>query len=155
MTSLTHNPKTLSGRCYCGALCIQAPAPAQVVTYCHCSDCRRVTGGPVAAFAAFAPEVIEILPTWPDPVEINPGIKRWFCRTCGSAMAAWFDYLPDQIYVPLGVIDQIEDLQPALHCHADNAPHWLHLDDGLPRDNGSGRDYLHAQSAPDTGPTES
>ncbi|GAB5438018.1 GFA family protein [Falsiruegeria mediterranea] len=154
MSDPTQTTTKLSGRCYCGALRIQTSAPAQVVAYCHCSDCRRVTGGPVAAFAAFAPEVINILPTWPDPVEFTPGVKRWFCQTCGSAMAAWFDYLPDQMYVPLGVIDQIDDLAPDLHCHANNAPDWLHLDDGLPRDNGSGRDYLHAQSAPDTGPTE-
>lgn len=69
-------------------------------------------------------------------------------------MAARFDYLPDQVYVPLGVLDQIDELAPELHCHASNAPTWLHLNDGLPRDGGSGRDHLRTKSVIDKGPQE-
>lgn len=145
MSDESGSSPVITGRCYCGALRIRTSVPAQVVAYCHCDDCRRVTGAPVAAFAAFAPDEIDIQPAWPDPVEINAGVKRWFCPTCGSAMAAWFSYLPDQIYVPIGVLDQIDELAPELHCHADNMPRWLHLDDGLMRDTGTARDTLQAK----------
>lgn len=57
---------------------------------------------------------------------------------------ATFDYLPDQVYVPLGLIDQATALPPRLHCHADAAFSWLHLDDGLTRASGSGRNTLNA-----------
>lgn len=147
MSDETSCSASITGRCYCGALHIRTTAPAQVVAYCHCDDCRRVTGGPVAAFAAFAPDEIDVQPAWPDAVEINSGVKRWFCPACGSAIGAWFSYLPDQIYVPVGVIDQIDELAPELHCHADNAPGWLHLNDNLVRDTGTARDRLQAKSS--------
>lgn len=43
----------LTGRCYCGATTVQATLAPLTVAYCHCIDCRRVTGAQVAAFAAF------------------------------------------------------------------------------------------------------
>ena len=55
---------------------------------------------------------------------------------------ATYDYLPDQTYVPLGVLDQADTLAPQLHCHADSALPWLHIDDDLPRSAASGRDTL-------------
>ena len=118
-------------------------ASPQTVAYCHCSDCRRWTGGPVAAFAAFDRSALSAAPTLPAPTVHNSGVERWNCPACGSPLAAQFDYLPTQVYVPLGVIDQIDALAPQIHCHADRAPHWLHLADDLPREAGSARATLN------------
>ena len=63
-------------------------------------------------------------------------------------MAATFDYLPGQTYVPLGVIDQAAELVPQIHCHADQALPWLSLHDALPRESGSARDALNAAQSP-------
>lgn len=140
-------PETASfmatGRCYCGATSLTAKSPAQTVTYCHCTDCRRITGAPVAAFAAFDAGDVTITPD-PGPVSANPGVERWFCRTCGSPMAARFDYLPGQVYVPIGVLDQAADLAPQQHSHAEACLPWLHIDDDLDRNMASGRKVLQA-----------
>ncbi len=77
------------------------------------------------------------------PKQINAGVNRWNCKKCGSPVAATFDYLPDQIYVPLGIVDQAADIHPEVHCHFDNALSWLHLDDGLPREGASARAILN------------
>ena len=132
---------TVTGRCYCGAVSIAATAPPQTVTYCHCEDCKRWTGAPAPAFAAFARISLNLMPE-PQPVSHAPGVKRWFCAACGSALAATFDYLPGQVYVPLGVLDQAADMPPSLHCHAGSALPWLHIDDDLPRADASGRNVL-------------
>lgn len=55
---------------------------------------------------------------------------------------AIYDYLPDHAYVPLGILDQANTLAPSLHCHADNALPWLHVEDDLPRSATSGRATL-------------
>lgn len=86
--------------------------------------------------------MLAVTPALGTPLEHTPGVQRWSCETCGSPLAAWFDYLPDQIYVPVGLFDQIEALAPKLHSHAENAPHWLHIDDDLPRQTGSARAVL-------------
>lgn len=57
---------------------------------------------------------------------------------------ARFDYLPDQVYVPVGVLDQAKDLVPSTHCHMDAKLPWLHLTDGLPAESGSARDVLNS-----------
>nr|WP_275113661.1 GFA family protein [Roseobacter cerasinus] len=113
-----------------------------MVSYCHCSDCRRVSGAPVSAFAAFREAVLRFEPTPGPPVSHAPGVTRWFCRDCGSPLAATYDYLPGQIYVPLGLIDQSAELPPSLHSHATSRLPWLHLADQLPRAEHSARDTL-------------
>ncbi|WP_299375415.1 GFA family protein [uncultured Tateyamaria sp.] len=109
------------------------------MAYCHCGDCRRWTGAPVAAFAAFDTTGLDI----PGVDRSHaPGVRRWHCAACGSPLAAQFDYLPDQTYVPVGIFDQADLLQPALHSHADSALPWLHIADALPRAEASARDVL-------------
>ena len=140
----------ITGRCYCGAVSIAAQTKAQTVTYCHCDDCRRVTGAPVTAFAAFALDDVALAATEPDTirhVSHTQGVERWFCGACGSPLKAWFTYLPDQAFLPLGVLDQAPDMSPRLHCFANDAMPWLKIDDDLPRAIDSGADIL--QSAAD------
>lgn len=72
----------------------------------------------------------------------NAGVHRWNCTSCGSPIAATFDYLDGQVYVPLGVIDEADDLTPQAHCFADRALDWLHMDDGVAKEVGTGRDRL-------------
>ncbi|WP_237072679.1 GFA family protein [Pseudaestuariivita rosea] len=132
----------LTGRCYCGFFTLKAGAAPDTVAYCHCSDCRRLTGAPVGAFAAFKPSDIDLKPVLGDGATHNPGVRRWFCHKCGSPIAAQFDYLPDQIYVPLGIIDQADALAPQIHCYWQNRLSWLQLEDSLEKSERSARTTL-------------
>ena len=132
-----------TARCYCGHVEVSADQDPVTVVYCHCSDCRRWTGAPLPAFAAFLPNTI----TLSRPIkeqEHSPGVMRRHCPDCGSPLTARFSYIKDQVYVPLGIFDDLTPLEPRLHCHADKAVTWLHLTDTLPRENGSARDTLNA-----------
>jgi len=135
-------PDTVTGRCYCGACSISA---GQVLTaaYCHCIDCRRWTGAAVAGFAVVAAQTIT-LPEKATLLETNTGVQRWTCMDCGSPLAAAFDYLPEQVYLPLGIVDQATDIPPRLHAHADAMLPWLNISDALPREGRSARDSLNA-----------
>lgn len=134
----------LTARCYCGAVQLEIAAEPLTTTYCHCEDCRRASGAPVAAFAAFDADHVTVhgkLRRAPGPsIEAH----RKFCPSCGSHVFAHYDYLPGQIYVSLGCIEQAADLPPAQHAHWDAALPWLQLDDDLPRSGASARDGLNA-----------
>lgn len=130
------------GRCYCGASTVESRAAPLTVAYCHCVDCRRISGAPVAAFAAFAVDRVTVK-TLAAPVEINPGVIRWFCTNCGSPLAATYAYLPGHIYIPIGLLDQAANLPPEQHSHAESALPWCTIADGLPRFSGSGRVRLN------------
>jgi len=130
------------GRCYCGAHSISGHKLALTVAYCHCIDCRRWTGAAVPAFAAFEQGSTVVSPKV-DVVTHPSGVARQNCPQCGSPLTAKFPYLPDQVYIPLGVLDDIDAYAPTMHCFSDHRPTWLHLDDGLPEANNSGRDALN------------
>lgn len=133
----------ITGRCYCGQHRLCASTLPQTTAYCHCDDCRRITGGPVAAFSAFALNTLGIFPDPGPSMSVNAGVTRWFCRNCGSALAAHYDYLPDQLYVPIGMIDQASDIKPEMHCYAESGLPWLHIQDDLERHLDSGSDTLN------------
>jgi hypothetical protein len=114
--------------------------------YCHCVDCRRVTGAPVTAFAAVAEGTVTL--TGPvKKITAVPGVMREFCGDCGSPLTARFDYLPGHVYLPVGVMDDAEALAPRLHSHESSRLSWLHLTDDLPREKGSSRKVLVGRDA--------
>lgn len=106
-----------------------------------------MTGAPVGAFAAWAPGNLTLTPSDLGTISVAKGVERWFCPKCGSPLAARWDYLPDQIYVPVGVMDRPEVLEPSRHAHAAERLPWLHLADELPRAERSARDGLNAAAA--------
>lgn len=132
----------ITGRCYCGATTIHATSRPTAVAYCHCSDCRRVTGAPVGAFAAFETSTLTFTPDEGRSVSVNPGVTRTFCETCGSPLTGRYDYLPNAVYVALGLLDQAYSLPPELHAHDGMRLQWLHIDDDLERHSGSARARL-------------
>lgn len=133
----------ISGRCYCGAVKVHTPDAPQTIAYCHCSDCRRVSGAPVSALACFKPQSLQWSSDLGPGVSHHPEVRRWFCTECGSPLAATYTYLPDQVYVPIGLFDDADTLAPQSHSHAGSQLPWLHLNDDLPRAVASGRDRLN------------
>ena len=95
----------------------------------------------MGAFAAFPEDALTMMPDL-GPVSALAGVDRWFCRACGSPLAARFDYLPGQVYVPIGVLDDAAAYPPTIHAHADARLPWLRIDDDLPRSHGSAREAL-------------
>jgi hypothetical protein len=72
-------------------------------------------------------------------VSVVDGATRTFCPDCGSSLTGRYAYLPDQVYISLGVIDQAGELVPELHVHEDSRLSWLHIQDDLERMAKSGR----------------
>ncbi len=48
------------GRCFCGAVEIEAKGEPEAMGYCHCRSCRSWSGGPVNAFSLWKPEAVQI-----------------------------------------------------------------------------------------------
>ncbi len=101
-----------------------------------------MTGGAFGTFAAFSVEAVRVEPLLA-PVSHAKGVERRFCPACGSALTATYDYLPGQVYVPIGVLENAGDLHPVMHCYSEHMLEWVRLEDGLPRETGSGTDILN------------
>lgn len=132
-----------TGRCYCGRTEFTARMAPKTVAYCHCADCRRVSGAPVAAFAAFDAKAVTFTPDDGRAISVVEGVTRTFCPDCGSPLSGRYAYLPDTVYVPIGLLDNADTFPPNLHAHTGECLSWLHIADDLPRHESSARDSLN------------
>lgn len=114
-----------------------------MVTYCHCADCCRISGAPVAAFAAFDEGAVHITGSLRQAKGRSDDAQRMFCAECGTPVWARYAYLPGQLYVSLGCFDDAEAFPPTRHSHASACPSWLRIADDLDRSAGTGRDALN------------
>ena len=134
----------LSGHCYCGRTTVQTSSPAQVVTYCHCESCRRVSGAPVTAWAAFAEGAVTFTPDEGKVASPSVDVKRSFCPECGSPLAHRYDYAKGQVFVGVGLFDDADVLRPSMHAHYGSRVSWLEMTDELEKIENTSRTQLAA-----------
>lgn len=137
---------TLAGGCHCGAIRFEVSDDAIIGTgYCHCSICRRLSGAPVNAWVAIAPDALRLTGT-PASYRSSAWGERAFCTGCGGQL--WF--LPDdRAYLTLNATGFDDPgapaLQPAVHIFEADRLSWFRTDDRLPRHPGT----LPEDAAPD------
>lgn len=63
----------------------------------------------------------------------SPGVIRYFCKTCGSALAYHSDRWSYEIHFTAATLDDAEKFRPAFHTYVKEALPSVRLDDGLPQ----------------------
>ena len=125
-----------SGRCLCGAVRFTIRGPLRpTAVACHCTSCRRFTGGLWVGTCAHREHVhIERgdTLTW---FRSSPDAKRAFCGRCGSSLFWEGDDEP-LWSIAAGSLDEPTGLKLAVHsCTAESADYWS-FDPGIPRKPG-------------------
>lgn len=74
------------GKCFCGAVEVEATGEPVGMGYCHCSSCRSWSAGPVNAFTLWAPENVKITKgaAFVQEFHKNPNSLRKWCKNCGG-----------------------------------------------------------------------
>lgn len=122
------------GGCHCGAVRFTIPTAAILATgYCHCSICRRLSGSPVNAWVAVAPEALALTGAVARYRASAAG-ERGFCQSCGTQLF----YAPDDdTYLTLNATGfdtpEAEPLRPAVHIYTADRLCWFDTTDTLPR----------------------
>jgi hypothetical protein len=125
-----------TGHCLCGAVGFEVTEPFVTVTVCHCTTCKKLSGGagtvngrvPTAAVRVVEGE--EHVRTY-QPAE---GTAKTFCAVCGSNLfgAGWPD--SESTSVRLSALDEPFEGKPDRHIFVRSVAPWEQLpDDGLPR----------------------
>src|SRR5919198_3537468 len=104
----------IHGRCLCGEVAWEAPGPLEFMSHCHCSRCRKSHG---AAFATYCMAAVETLrlTRGEDAIvryESSPGMRRPFCRRCGSVVPDRENVWNGQVFLPAGPLDDDPGARP-------------------------------------------
>lgn len=126
----------MKGSCWCGAVRFEISEPFERVTFCHCTSCKRISGGVGTANGRARTETIavtegrELLTTY----QPDEGSAKTFCSRCGSNLfgGGWPD--SERASVRITAIDEGLEQKPDAHTYVRSVADWETLpDDGLPR----------------------
>ena len=119
------------GRCFCGAVEIEADGAPEAMGYCHCSSCRSWSAGPVNAFTLWKEGAVKVtkgaehLATF----QQTDFSQRKFCKVCGGHVMSG--------HKPAGLIDVYAATIPSLKfepaIHVNYGETVLRIKDGLPK----------------------
>jgi len=123
--------KTYRGKCFCGAVEIEATGAPEAMGYCHCSSCRSWSAGPVNAFSLWKPESVTVT-RGADKIgsyaKTEKSHRKW-CKECGGHLMTEHPKM-GLIDVYAAVIPSF-DYRPGLHVFYSESVLPIH--DGLPK----------------------
>ena len=123
----------MKGGCHCGAIRYELSAQPFDADYCHCRDCQRTTGAPVAAWIDFTKEQIHWLHNEPYEYKSSEYIRRGFCPVCGSTMSYRSTRYPDYFTLSITSLDEPDSVRPNYHIHTASQVSWLSIEDDCER----------------------
>lgn len=125
-----------TGGCHCGQLRYQFSGPLRDIAHCHCSICRRVSGGLVTTWITLPRSAFQWVTGIPARYDSSPGCERYFCPNCGAQLALITHLSPQSIDVTIATLDHPERAAAERHIWTDSRLPWLHLDEQLPGEAG-------------------
>ena len=131
----------VKGSCLCGGVEFEVTGEFEPRSFCHCTSCKRLSGGAGTANARARSDEIEIVKGRELLRTYTPegGSAKTFCSVCGSNLfgGGWPE--SDEASVRLSAIDDPLAGAPAKHIYTRSVASWETLpDDGLDRVEGSG-----------------
>ena len=124
------------GSCHCGAVRFEVAEDFSVVRVCHCTTCKKLSGGVGTTNGRSRTEAIEILEGRDLIQTYRPeeGSAKSFCSRCGSNLfgGGWPD--SEHTSVRISTLDSPFDRKPEAHIFVRSVAAWEVLpDDGVPR----------------------
>ncbi len=120
----------LKGSCLCGDITFETKADPQGASMCHCSQCRKQSGGIwSSAFVADSALTITGDVLW---FEASSTAKRGSCPRCGSFLF-WKAHDEDTISFALGAVDGPTGLELTKHIFVRDKGDYYTLADGVPQ----------------------
>jgi len=125
--------RTLTGKCFCGAVHYAVADAFAYAANCHCSNCRRATGSAFKPFAGIERDRL-VVTKGSDNLLIfgDADGHDTHCRTCGSLLysvvrAGAF------VHVAMGTLVDAPAIRPTAHIFVGSKAPWFTITDDLPQ----------------------
>ena len=112
------------GSCLCGALRYEIEGDIDGVWMCHCSNCRKASGGTGNAIVVVKRESFHWLQgeSHRTTYELRPTYTMTRCRTCGTPLPAEED--EHHVYVTAGTLDDPLGVGIKAHIFCGSRSDW-------------------------------
>jgi len=126
----------MRGSCLCGGVTFEVTEPFVRISFCHCTTCKAISGGPGSATGRVPTSAVRVL-TGRELIttyQPNEGLAKSFCSVCGSNLfgSGWPDSEVTGVRLP--ALDEPYKDKPDMHIYVRSVAPWETLpDDGLPR----------------------
>jgi hypothetical protein len=128
--------RTLTGKCFCGAVEYAVADSFLYAMNCHCSNCRRTTGSAFKPFAGIEREKFA-LTAGADGLLIfgEANGHDAHCTRCGSLL---YSLVREGAYVHVAMGTLVDDpaIRPTCHIFVGSKAPWFAIADDLPRFEG-------------------
>ncbi len=122
------------GGCHCGAVRYRVSGEPEHVALCHCRDCRKASGAPMVAWAAFGEGDFAVTKGEARTRNSSGTSMRSFCGECGTPL--WFrnaEALPGIVDVQLATLDDPDAFAPQAHIQVAERIGWMAEAHRLPK----------------------
>jgi hypothetical protein len=129
----------LQGSCQCGGVRFEVPAEFESMSFCHCTTCKKLSGGVGTVNGRVRSDAVRILAGEDLLRTYQPdeGSAKTFCSVCGSNLFGGGWPKSETASVRLSAIDTPFEGQPQRHIFVRSVASWETLpDDGLERVEG-------------------
>lgn len=125
----------LKGQCMCGVVSYEITGPIGPIVNCHCLNCRRWHNAAFRTRAAVKRESFHWL-TGESHIKqchSSENVIKTFCKQCGSNLISLLCNDPDTYGVPIGALENADDLKPSMHIFVKYKAPWFEIKDDLPQ----------------------
>ena len=123
------------GSCFCSKVTYEITGNLGVFLYCHCSLCRKFTGGAFAANILVSPDQFKWLSGEDLVSYYAPEETDWyatsFCKNCGSSLP-WLKKSGEAVVIPAGTLDGDPMIKPMHNIFCGSDASWYIEPDTLP-----------------------
>ena len=126
----------MTGRCLCGAVRFEVLEPFVSVSACHCTTCKRISGGAGTISGRTRTVALSLLAGEEHVRTFQPaeGSAKSFCTQCGSNLFGSGWPRSEWVSVRLSALDEPVTARPDAHIFVRSVAPWESLpEDGLPR----------------------
>ncbi len=128
--------RVVTGGCLCGSVRYEYDGEVGHAAYCHCSDCRRVSGGPFTISVRMDKEHFRLVKgevkSFVSLSDAGTQIARCFCPECGSPIYGYRPESGDRFFVKAGTLDDPSLVQPSDQFWTKSAVSWGRIPPNLP-----------------------
>ena len=133
------NTTLFLGGCLCGKVKYSVATDIKNFYFCHCEQCRKITGSAFAANILTPPATVnwtsgsELVKRFDDPGERI--FTKVFCSNCGSGLP-FINKKGDALVIPAGSLDDSPDIKPNHNVFWADSAAWYEAGMSAPKCSG-------------------